>query len=45
MTYFRGMERRGNVIHWIDGARPVEEMTYEAMKICKSVLNLPDQAT
>ncbi len=45
MTYFRGMERRGNVIHWIDGARPVEEMTYEAMTICKSVLNLPDQAT
>jgi tRNA dimethylallyltransferase len=45
MTYFRGMERRGNVIHWIDGSRPVEEMTYEAMTICKSVLNLPEQAT
>lgn len=45
MTYFRGMERRGTMIHWIDGARPVEEMTNEAMTICKSVLNLQEEAT
>jgi tRNA dimethylallyltransferase len=25
MTWFRGMERRGAVIHWIDGALPLEE--------------------
>ena len=25
MTWFRGMERRGCVIHWIDGAAPLEE--------------------
>lgn len=25
MTYFRGMERRGVEIHWIDGMRPAEE--------------------
>lgn len=25
MTWFRGMERRGVKIHWIDGTRPMEE--------------------
>lgn len=25
MTWFRGMERRGTVIHWIDGTLPLEE--------------------
>ena len=25
MTWFRGMERRGFCIHWIDGTLPVEE--------------------
>ena len=25
MTWFRGMERRGFTIHWIDGALPMEE--------------------
>jgi tRNA dimethylallyltransferase len=25
MTWFRGMERRGTVIHWIDGSLPMEE--------------------
>ncbi|MCP4311413.1 MAG: tRNA (adenosine(37)-N6)-dimethylallyltransferase MiaA [Bacteroidetes bacterium] len=38
MTYFRGMERRGIMIHWIDGLKPVEEMTEEAMSICRTEL-------
>jgi tRNA dimethylallyltransferase len=25
MTWFRGMERRGFTIHWIDGTLPVEQ--------------------
>lgn len=25
MTWFRGMERKGTVIHWIDGYQPLEE--------------------
>ena len=25
MTWFRGMERRGFTIHWVDGSLPVEE--------------------
>jgi tRNA dimethylallyltransferase len=25
MTWFRGMERRGTVIHWIDASLPMEE--------------------
>ena len=41
MTYFRGMERRGSRIYWIDGTKPLEEMTDEALTICKSVLNFP----
>jgi tRNA dimethylallyltransferase len=45
MTYFRGMERRGHVIHWIDGTRPLEEMVHEALILCRSVLNLPEVAT
>ena len=36
MTYFRGMERRGAVIHWIDGNLPVRDMTREALSIYRS---------
>jgi tRNA dimethylallyltransferase len=25
MTWFRGMEKRGTIIHWIDGHLPMEE--------------------
>ena len=25
MTYFRGMERRGIMIHWLDGELPMDE--------------------
>jgi len=35
MTYFRGMERRGTIIHWIDGMKSLEEMTTEALGICR----------
>ncbi len=36
MTWFRGMERRGVKINWIDGARPMEE------KI-KTIMDLTDE--
>jgi tRNA dimethylallyltransferase len=36
MTYFRGMERRGTLIHWIDGTLPLEEMCNEVLAICKA---------
>ncbi|MDX2429720.1 MAG: tRNA (adenosine(37)-N6)-dimethylallyltransferase MiaA [Bacteroides sp.] len=36
MTYFRGMERRGALIHWIDGTLSVEEMCEKALAIYKS---------
>ena len=33
MTWFRGMERRGFVIHWIDATLPMEEKVAKIMKI------------
>ena len=33
MTWFRGMERRGVKIHWIDSQLPMEEKTNEIKKI------------
>lgn len=33
MTYFRGMERRGLTIHWIEGQLPMEDKVEMAMKI------------
>jgi len=36
MTYFRGMERRGTVIHWIDGTLSLEDMCNEALAIYKA---------
>lgn len=41
MTYFRGMERRGTTIYWIDGLKTAEEMTEEAFAICKSLMSPP----
>ena len=32
MTWFRGMERRGTMIHWIDGMKPMEEKIAEIVK-------------
>jgi tRNA dimethylallyltransferase len=39
MTYFRGMERRGTEIHWIDGLLPMEEKVGMALSICRPVLS------
>ena len=33
MTWFRGMERRGFTIHWIDALRPMEEKVNEILNI------------
>ena len=33
MTWFRGMERRGFTIHWIDAMRPMEEKVKEIINI------------
>ena len=33
MTWFRGMERRGVAIHWIDSSLPMEEKINEIKKI------------
>ncbi|NOR33080.1 MAG: tRNA (adenosine(37)-N6)-dimethylallyltransferase MiaA [Bacteroidales bacterium] len=35
MTYFRGMERRGLTIHWIEGQLPMEDKVALARKIIK----------
>ena len=33
MTWFRGMERRGFTIHWIDATRPMEEKVEEIIQL------------
>jgi tRNA dimethylallyltransferase len=33
MTWFRGMERRGMKIHWIDGMKPMDERVSECLTI------------
>jgi tRNA dimethylallyltransferase len=33
MTYFRGMERRGVNIHWIDATRPINDLSEEIFRI------------
>jgi tRNA dimethylallyltransferase len=33
MTYFRGMERRGITIHWIDAAMNLEDMISQALEL------------
>ena len=35
MTWFRGMERKGIVIQWIDGSLPMEEKVERVMKLLK----------
>ena len=32
MTWFRGMEKRGTKIHWIDGHQPMEGKVQEVLK-------------
>jgi len=36
MTWFRGMERRGMLIHWIDGQQPVEQRVEDCLSIIHS---------
>ena len=36
MTWFRGMEKRGTVIHWIDGQLPMEEKVQKVLELFKS---------
>ena len=35
MTWFRGMERRGFTIHWLDALRPMEERVDEITRLCQ----------
>lgn len=35
MTWFRGMERRGTPIHWIDGTRPLQDKVDEILNLIK----------
>ena len=35
MTWFRGMERRGVAIHWIDSSLPMKDKINEIKKICQ----------
>ena len=36
MTWFRGMERRGFTINWIDALQPMEQKVEQVLKIVKS---------
>lgn len=36
MTWFRGMERRGFQIHWIDALKPMDEKVNEILKLMKN---------
>lgn len=39
MTWFRGMERRGMKIHWIDGMKPMNERVLECLQIVEEYGN------
>ena len=36
MTYFRGMERRGITIHWLEGGEPMEDRLDQAIALFRS---------
>ena len=36
MTWFRGMERRGFTIHWIDASLPMEDKVGKILELLKS---------
>lgn len=36
MTWFRGMEKRGSTIHWIDAALPMDEKVQQALNLTTS---------
>ena len=37
MTWFRGMERRGILIHWIDGLLPVEDKVEQVLHLYRTI--------
>lgn len=39
MTWFRGAERRGFTIHWLDGSLPREEFAARALEIYQTAVN------
>jgi tRNA dimethylallyltransferase len=39
MTYFRGMERRGIPIHWIDGTLPMEDKVASGLAVCRTAFD------
>ncbi len=39
MTWFRGMERRGFTIHWIDALLPTDEKVARILEICEKTMN------
>ena len=39
MTWFRGMERRGMKIHWIDGMKPMPERVLDCLQIIENYGN------
>ena len=40
MTWFRGMERRGFTIHWIDALLPMEEKVEQIVRIVQNTPNI-----
>ena len=44
MTWFRGMEKRGTKIHWIDGHFPMEEKVNEVLKLLGIGLSKSDSS-
>jgi tRNA dimethylallyltransferase len=36
MTWFRGMERKGVKIHWLDGRLPLEEKIERALRLLRT---------
>ena len=36
MTWFRGMERKGVKIHWLDGRLPIEEKIERALRLLRT---------
>ena len=36
MTWFRGMERRGFTIHWINALQPMEDKVAQIMNLCRN---------
>ena len=39
MTWFRGMERRGFTIHWIDALQPMDQKVEEIERLYNNLIN------